>query len=471
MPADPLNPRQARVRRTLADQTGQSAAEYMGAILIVAALLAAIAVTPIGEKLTTTLQAAICRVAGQSCDEPTTADEEAEPCPTRTTSRSATISGDVTARIFGAEGETSSLVIREDNSDGSGTFTVVDAGSLGATASLTRARGGTALSAQAALGLGLKKGRSYKFSDPGEAKAFEEALRASGGYAGIARNGADISDGVADFVTPFFDPPDIANGAQDLVGIPDDDEEVLANSDSEYFDAQVYLSGKPGVEGSGSGLDGELEAALRAARGGRLYTSGERAGQIELYYALEGEASGTLASQTLGGSLSGDAEGVATLTLDTNDGLRPLELQVEASAGYEGDLQLGPSIDAADLPGLQAALDKAEIRATAGAGQKVTFRGTLDLTQQEDVNETLGRLLSPGPGQISAVADLAERLGSDGTLELQTARTVSEGTEGSASLPGGILGVEAVDETTIEEVQDMLVREPGGSFEEPACPT
>jgi Flp pilus assembly pilin Flp len=48
-----------RVRERLRDESGQTAAEYMGVIVLIAAVLAAIAVSGIAGKLTNTITQAV----------------------------------------------------------------------------------------------------------------------------------------------------------------------------------------------------------------------------------------------------------------------------------------------------------------------------------------------------------------------------------------------------------------------------
>lgn len=58
--------------RILRDQRGQTAAEYLGLILVVAALIAAIAATDLGEQLGANLEAAVCQVVSSEaggCDD------------------------------------------------------------------------------------------------------------------------------------------------------------------------------------------------------------------------------------------------------------------------------------------------------------------------------------------------------------------------------------------------------------------
>lgn len=54
------------VRERLRDESGQTAAEYMGVIVLIAAVLAAIAVSGIASKLTNTITQAVQEVFDES---------------------------------------------------------------------------------------------------------------------------------------------------------------------------------------------------------------------------------------------------------------------------------------------------------------------------------------------------------------------------------------------------------------------
>ncbi len=74
------------LRRIQRSQAGQASAEYLGAILVVAAILAAVSASGVGGRLTDAIEAAICRVAGETCEEEAPPRGEDEPPPSTTDS-------------------------------------------------------------------------------------------------------------------------------------------------------------------------------------------------------------------------------------------------------------------------------------------------------------------------------------------------------------------------------------------------
>lgn len=63
--------------RLVREQRGQAAAEYLGVVVVIAAILAAIVASGVGEKVTDTLGAAVCQVAGRDdCETSGGSDEE-----------------------------------------------------------------------------------------------------------------------------------------------------------------------------------------------------------------------------------------------------------------------------------------------------------------------------------------------------------------------------------------------------------
>jgi Flp pilus assembly pilin Flp len=66
--------------RRLREQRGQTATEYMGVLLIVALIIAALAMSDVPGKVVDGLRNAVCSIAGAACPE----DADARTEPTRT---------------------------------------------------------------------------------------------------------------------------------------------------------------------------------------------------------------------------------------------------------------------------------------------------------------------------------------------------------------------------------------------------
>src|SRR5215213_3876555 len=58
------------VPRIVRSQRGQTAAEYLGALLVISVVVAAIATTNLGTQITTSMHRLVCTIAGQDCGAP-----------------------------------------------------------------------------------------------------------------------------------------------------------------------------------------------------------------------------------------------------------------------------------------------------------------------------------------------------------------------------------------------------------------
>lgn len=101
----------------------------------------------------------------------------------------------------------------------------------------------------------------------------------------------------------------------------------LPEPDSEYVGAEAGIDLSAGAAGDQGAEEAGGEADLQAAVGGRHFTAGDREGETELYYRIEGSASAELKSAVLGEANAGaSGELVATLVLDENG--RPTTLRL-----------------------------------------------------------------------------------------------------------------------------------------------
>ena len=137
-----------------------------------------------------------------------------------------------------------SILIREDYSDGSSKFTIVDnteaAGELFAGAKAKVGKLGADLSAEALAGVGLAGGRVFEFDNQDDADAFQEKVQAAGGFDGILRDLASYNDEI-----PFlgWDNPlgGVDDWALDQLGV--DDNEDLPKPTETYIEGKAFLNG------------------------------------------------------------------------------------------------------------------------------------------------------------------------------------------------------------------------------------
>lgn len=423
----------------LRGSAGQVSSEYLGVLLVVAVIIATVVVAGPGPTISARLEQLICQIAGGDCAAP----EDDDPCTVSSSGREANLNLQILAVDLGQGGS----YLREDRSDDTTVFTISDNASIQAALRAgAKARvGNVGFEATAEAAAGGRLEGAQQFTVPtDEADDLEEALRRQGGFGQIVRD--NVESGPLGFaIDPLND---------EIFG---EDEPDLPEPSSEYVSADAY-AGASGAAGATAGPVGgaEIEAALEAAGGARLITSGEDEGNLELYIQLDGSVAGSLSAATLGPGGSGDVSGVAVLTLE--DGTTPTELALTLSTGYTGSLNIAQSAEGADLGSLSRVLEEASAGGSAGSGQSLEFGAKLDLTTPENRDAALG-LITRGLG---GVPGLVRRFDEDGNLTLQTADVDESEFEAGANVGLGInLGADGGESSSDSETTSALIRRPG----------
>ncbi|MDP9385969.1 MAG: hypothetical protein M3P50_12215 [Actinomycetota bacterium] len=265
-------------------ERGQTSAEYMGILLIVAALIGVLALTSVGDQIAdgirTAICTAICKIAGDACEEesPTT---EAERCPeSRTTTSSTAAVLIAVVRI-----DKDSTLIREDFSDGTSRFTILDnsevAGEVFAGVKGKIAKYGIDYSASADSGAKLAGARVFELPDQPSADALQEKLQAAGGFDGILRDIAAVNDEI-----PLIGIDNPLGGVDDWVldrlGVDKDVD--LPTPTETYVEAGAFLGGESEL-GAGIGVaDAQVKAAIEGAGVVKVKTAGPDKGDAEVSF-------------------------------------------------------------------------------------------------------------------------------------------------------------------------------------------
>jgi hypothetical protein len=108
-------------------ERGQASAEYLGMVVVVAALIAAIALSPIGEAIGAGLKAAVCRMLGGSCPTEAASDWAPTNCITGSSSGSLGFDASIGPINFGQHGS----YLTERRSDGKYLVTYSDSKTVG----------------------------------------------------------------------------------------------------------------------------------------------------------------------------------------------------------------------------------------------------------------------------------------------------------------------------------------------------
>ena len=450
------------IRRANADQRGVTSSDYAGILAVVALVFVALFALNLDEKVAPAVEKAVCQIlGGESCGQQVAGEPE------RCLIGQSTTSANANVFVAFVQIDKDSILIREDYSDGSSKFTIVDdteaAGELFAGAKAKIGKLGADLSAEALAGVGLAGGRVFEFDDQDDADAFQERVQAAGGFDGILRDLASYNDEI-----PFvgWDNPlgGIDDWALDQLGV--DDNEDLPKPAETYVEGKAFLNGS-GDAGAGVGvIDGELKALIEGAGVVKVTTSGDNAGDVEFTVQLDGDASGGFTVATLGGSLGGDVGFTATISLDAQDDYRPDKLVLKGNAGYTGSLDTRLLLEADELKDISKALEKVSLSASQGAGRGFELSAQLDLTDPENLEATLRALTSRGRGVLPLAMAIDENgeIGFD-TYDLETSETEGEIKVGLGVGGGG--GGSSSSETQSD--RSGLVRLPGGTFEPRIC--
>lgn len=391
----------ARWRAAAADDSGVTAAEYIGVLGLLAAVLAALLLLApaMGTVIGHGIRAAICSIAGVGCEETVAQDHEPDSCVRESRQRGVNGSVKVTfVEVGGGAG-----YLREERSDGEIHVTWIEDGQVGATAGVG-ARGGITVpsgdwnaGAHASVEghLGTELGSTRVFTEAGEADAY------------ITRRRNHALREVAETVAP---PLRIATGINDLIrGGPD-----LGEPDLVYFDAKVGGSGDAAANYGPAGAKAEAEGAVTAGA-----VRDRRTGETTLYVKADGDVGGQ-AGMILGRSGSQGGEVVLALTLD-NDG-NPVTLATSRTTTTgQGGLLGAPnlSLDALDAVLSEAAFD-AEATHTVAVTSELDLRRPANRQAALDVfygAAGLGTGVPGSAGDLQAAADrYAARILADGTV-------------------------------------------------------
>ena len=208
------------LRRADRDQRGVTSSDYAGILAVVALIFLALFALNLDDRVAPAIDEAVCTIlGGEDC-----AEEPVAQVPEKCLIGKSTTSANANVLIAFVQIDKDSILIREDFSDGSSRFTIVDnteaAGELFAGARAKVGKLGADLSAETLAGVGLAGGRVFEFDTPEEADAFQESVQAAGGFDGILRDLASYNDEV-----PFvgWDNPlgGVDDWALDQLGVDD----------------------------------------------------------------------------------------------------------------------------------------------------------------------------------------------------------------------------------------------------------
>ena len=443
------------------DERGLASSEYAGVLAAVAAIFVAIFALGLDGRIGTAVETAVCQILGGDCKVSTA--QTPERCLTGQTTTKAN------ANVFIAivQIDKDSILIREDYSDGSSKFTIVDnteaAGELFAGAKAKAGKFGLNYSAEASLGAGLAGGRVFEFDNQKDANAFQDKVQAAGGFDGILRDLASYNDTIP--IVGWHNPlGGIDDWALDQLGV--DDNKDLPTPTETYIEGKAFLNGEAGAGGGIGVVDGELKGLIEGAGVVKVTTAGENKGDVEFTVQLDADASGNLTVATVGGGVGGKLGFTATISLDAQNGYKPDKLVLKGNGSYTGSLDTKLLLEAGELKDVSKALKEVSLSSSAGEGQGFELSAELDLKDPANLDATLRALTSQGQDALPLIQAIDDK----GTIGFDTYSLSTEESEGSIKVGlgvGGGGGGSSSSET--ESGRSGYVRPPGGTFEPRVC--
>lgn len=426
------------------EQTGQGTIEWLGVLLLVAALVG-IVVTLVPSLSPTLRRNTICliqRVFQQpsSCQSSTAKPSNEVVCATSTLTN---VANDQVSVLFVSVGKNHTL-IKTTYSNGEVQYTLVNTNQAELQADLFKAEGefgsvGFDVSLSAAAGGFLQGSHTWTFQNAQQAAAFDHEVSSSGGWGAILHDAAGpIGGWILDHIG--------------IHGAPDPNNLDPNNLTFSYVAAGAVAQLDGGANfGLGAAADLKLDAELKGSAGARYVTTDQptdvgsqgnvKKGDVQFFVTLNGTANGALQAQLFGPSATGSTMGTATAIVTVGPDGSLQQVQIQAAGQYTG---------AAGLTGNGKSGDKDEgevakalnLNVNDGAGQGYQYSATLNLANDPAAKLALLQTLT---GQNNGVSSLIQDIQNQGTQRIQP-YTVSKSQSGAgldlevADIGGGVSG-------------------------------
>jgi hypothetical protein len=396
----------------LRSQTGQTAAEYVGGLLLVAVVIAAVALTDLGGRIEYHARILVCRIAGGTDCEATAGNPDApelSECVVRASDRA--VDGSVKVLVFKFEGGVKGIY--EVAADGTTTVTLQADAGAGLEFSTPGVKAGDG-DVQASSPKGefsvTGKGefaRAWKFKSEDDANSFIHHM--------------------VDKVVAEADPiPDFLQSA-------DDYDPPKQFSDTIYGGIDVEGSYSAGGGGAYAGAEGGIEAGL-----GATYAAN---GDTTYFFKAKASASGKAGLAFAGGfGASADGEVIIGITYDKSG--KEKTMSVKGTGSVTGGLNI--SGDTEDLSGLMGDIEKASFSGGSQQGGRIEFDSELDLTDPENLRAARAFIdgKDPDTGQpvdlVTATTGLYDRFDKAGKTNARLYDLSSD--EAGIDVDAGVLG-------------------------------
>ena len=414
------------MRRRLCAQAGQTAAEYMGLLLVISVIIAAVATTTVGTQIREEMSRIVCEIFGGDCGEPKKPPKFSA-CVTAQATEKITIDGDFNVRLVNVKLEGGVEYTRQKRADGKVAMTFKLATS-----------GGVGEKIREYLDVAVKGGpaSSVTFVLPNDEAANTFAKQIKDSAKAIALSPLNRF-GIGG--EPHIDFPPIESVSYEQTG------GVSVGAD---------------LESSGGYGNGSLEfgGALGIKR--NLIN-----GETTAYYKISGKGQGAAGMPLVGPGFTGALNGELTLSVTWDKDLNATKLSLLGVGGYEGGVE--GRANAKDLQAALKYIDQIDLKANSRSGKKLEFQVDLLLT---DANErALAMAFLRGANPAGGVVDKAAAgrqlwnlFESKGDVQMRHYDTDSD--HQSVGLDVVVAGGGIAHDTTSAELTSAVDYKPGQGF-------
>jgi hypothetical protein len=401
--------------KRLRSETGQTGAEYLGAMLLVGALVAAILATNVPAWIAWRVDVAICMISGgENCGQ--TPGNPAAPPLSQCVRTSSDIGVSASVKVAVVKAEGGVTAIKRVSADGTTYITVTPNAGLGLEFSTPGVEAGAG-DAQASSPKG-------EFSVTGKGE-FSRTWKFSS-----EREGDEFVDNVVDKVEAKLDwTPDFLQSADDYT-LPDQD------SDTIYGGISVNASASAGAGGAYASFGGGVEAGV----GAKFSANGDK---TYFFKAKANVKAATGVSFAGGFGANGDGEVIIGITYDKDSNEKAMTVTGVGTLAAGLELQGSPD----DLSGLMGALNKAGGSAAGQVAKRIEFVSTLDLTipENRDAARAFVDGINPMTGGpvdlVRATSDLYDRFDAQGRTNVRLYDV--DKLDAGIDVDGSVVGVSA----------------------------
>ena len=427
--------------RLIREQKGQTATEYMGVLLIVAAIVGALLMSGVAGQIAEGMREAICRITGGvGCGDVQQADSNAPkgPCVLAAANQKVSINGSFNVRLVKVKLEGGVEYQRQKRSDGKVAITLKLGTGGGVGPALAKKLG--PLSPDGSLKGAQEGGVTFLLNGDDEANEFARQLKEST----KALAAGPVVSRIMGWDVDIDVPP---------------------------VESAYYQTG-PGATlslGADNGLAyGKGSIDIQHALGVRHdFTKGTpSSGDTTIYYNVAGKGSGeagAMIGRTAGLNLDGSWQIAVTLDSKGN----PKKLSLIGAGGAEGVDGLAGKQK--NLQTVLRNLKAVDFSATNAGGKRLEVQADLDLTDPKLRATALSFLQGRDPrtarpvSRRDAAGDLWDAMVESSTVNYRTYDTTSSKTGGNVELPVGP-GGGGTYETKGQELTGAYYLEPGQGF-------